>query len=502
MANPDPSSSATPASVPADAAARIAALEAELALMRRDLSRRMRARTTELAKANEKLYAELLARRAAQSTLRATEEKYRGFFEHAVEGTYQSTPEGKYLSINPALARLYGYPTVATMLDSVADIAHDIYVDPAMRRRFQEMIERDGEVRNLEYQVRRHDGTPLWISENARVARGRRGKVLYYEGTIQDISRRKAAEAAAAALGQQLLQAQKMEAVGTLAGGIAHDFNNILGAIIGYTELAQEDLPVGSPAAPNLAEVLRAALRAREHVRQILAFSRQSLPERKRIRVGAIVREALSLVRATIPSTVRIERELVARNDHAVADAAQLHQVLVNLCANASHAMRGADGVLTVRLENVVLGPGGQPVVGRLPPGPYLKLSVRDTGHGIPPEVLPRIFEPFFTTKPVGEGTGLGLSVVHGIVQSHGGEIQASSAPDAGSMVMPGQEGVEIIVELRRSFPSVKIIAISGGGRINSADYLVLAKKFGVAATLAKPFGRDELKLALDTVLG
>src|SRR6185369_8641411 len=148
----------------------------------------------------------------------------------------------------------------------------------------------------------------------------------------------KEAEAAAVRLGAQLLQAQKMEAIGTLAGGVAHDFNNILAAIIGYTELALEDLPAGSPIAPHLAHVLKSAGRAREHVRQILAFSRQSVPERQPVRLGAIVREALSLIRATIPSTIRIELELVAENDHAVADPGQLHQVLVNLCANASHA--------------------------------------------------------------------------------------------------------------------------------------------------------------------
>ena len=413
--------------------ARIAELEDELVRMRRDFSRRVAARTAELRKANEKLYQEIIQRRLVEQSLRIMEEKYRGFFEHAVEGAYQSTPKGKYLSINPALARLYGYDSVETMLAAVSDIARDVYVDPTMRRSFKELIERDGEVRNLEYQVRRSDGTPIWISENARVARGRRGRVLYYEGTIQDITRRKTAEAEAAALSQQLLQAQKMEAIGTLAGGVAHDFNNILGAILGYSELALDEVPPGSPAAANIAEVLQAARRAREHVRQILAFSRHSAPQREPVRVGPILHEALGLVRATIPSTIRIEREIATEADQVVADAAQLHQVIVNLCANASHAMGGRDGVLRVRLESVTLGPGQTPAFGRLGPGPYLKLSVHDTGHGIPPEVLPRIFDPFFTTKPVGTGTGLGLSVVHGILQSHGGDIQVESTPNVGS---------------------------------------------------------------------
>jgi PAS domain S-box-containing protein len=412
---------------------RVAELEAELARMGRDLTRRVKERTAELTKANEKLYTELLARREAETALRVTEEKYRGFFEHAVEGTYQSTPEGKYLGVNPALARIYGHASPAAMLAVIGDIAHDIYVDPAMRQRFQELIERDGEVRNLEYQVRRRDGTPIWISENARVARGRRGTPLYYAGTIRDITRRTEAEAEAARLGAQLLQAQKMEAIGTLAGGVAHDFNNILGAIIGYTELAQEDVPAGSSAAANLGEVLKAALRAREHVRQILTFSRQSEPERKPVRLTPVVREALSMLRATLPSTVRIESELVAQADHTIAAPAQLHQVLVNLCANAGHAMRERGGTLRVRLENETLPPGARPAGRSLPAGLYLRLAVSDTGHGIPADVIPRVFEPFFTTKPVGEGTGLGLSVVHGIVQGHGGAIAVESAPGLGA---------------------------------------------------------------------
>ena len=351
-----PTGEPTPPPATTDAA-RVVELEAELARMTRALSRRVAARTAELRKSNEQLYQELIGRREAEHTLRATEEKYRGFFDHAVEGAYQSTPAGKYLSVNPALVRLYGYSSVGEMQDAVGNIAEEIYADPDMRRRFQEMIERDGEVRNLEYQVRRRDGTTIWISENARVARGWRGKTLYYEGTIQDITRRKLAEAEAARLGEQLLQAQKMEAVGTLAGGIAHDFNNILAAILGYAELALDDLPAGAPARDSIAEVIKAARRAREHVRQILTFSRQSSPHREPVRVGEVLREAVGMVRATIPSCIRIELENLAANDWAVADAGQLHQIMVNLCANASQAMAGRDGTLSIRLENMTLAP-------------------------------------------------------------------------------------------------------------------------------------------------
>ena len=168
-------------------------------------------------------------------------------------------------------------------------------------------------------------------------------------------------------------------------------------------------------------------------MRQILAFSRQTPSERRLVHVGAIVEEVIHLLRATIPSTIAIRQEIATDFDQTIADPAQLHQVLLNLCTNASHAMGAKGGILTVRLENVALGGPERPPVGHLPEGAYLKLSVQDTGHGIPPEILQRIFEPFFTTKPVGEGTGLGLSVVHGIVKSHGGEIHVASSPGAGS---------------------------------------------------------------------
>jgi signal transduction histidine kinase len=302
-----------------------------------------------------------------------------------------------------------------------------------MRRRFQELIERDGEVRDLEYQVRRRDGVTLWICENARVARNSRGEVLYYEGTIQDITRRKQAEAEAARFEHQLFQAKKMEAIGTLASGISHDFNNILVAIIGFTELSIRNLPPESLVVELLNDSLAASLRAKELVNQILTFSRQSAPKRHPIRVGAIILEVLTLLSVSLPANVRARADLASAEDGAVADGAQLHQVLVNLGTNAIHAMREKGGELVVRLEQVAVGAAGVPAIGQLQPGSHLRLSVIDTGHGIPPEALDHLFEPFFTTKPAGEGTGLGLAVVHGIVRAHGGEILVESAVGAGT---------------------------------------------------------------------
>lgn len=231
----------------------------------------------------------------------------------------------------------------------------------------------------------------------------------------------------------QLIQSEKMRAIGTLAGGIAHDFNNILGAIIGFGELAMEDVPKDGAAARNLRQVLKGGQRAKEVVRQILAFSRQSGPKREKTRVGTVIEETARLLRATIPATVVIRTRIGTSDDVVMADATQLHQVLMNLGLNASHAMRDHDGVLTFALDDFEVPEGGCREAPGLRPGPCLRLAVTDTGHGMDRAVADRVFEPFFTTKPVGEGTGLGLSVVHGIIEHHGGEIAVESEPGVGT---------------------------------------------------------------------
>jgi PAS domain S-box-containing protein len=370
------------------------------------------------------------ALRAARRALLANERKYRGFFENAVEGVYQSTVEGRYLDANPSLAKLYGYATPREMMKAIGNIARDVYVQPDMRRRFQGMIERDGEVRDLEYQVRRRDGKVLWISENARVVRSRMGRILFYEGTIRDITPLKEAEAGAAKLEHQLRQAHRMEAIGTFASGIAHDFNNMNAAISGFSELALEDTPAGTPAQKYMREVLAISHRAADLVRQILLFSRQTPPVRKTIRLWTVAEEVATLMSATLPPNIEIVKESLVADDRSVADPGQMHQVLLNLCANGIHAMHERGGRLTVRLEDE------EAVInGSTAPERRLKLSIGDTGHGIPDDVRERMFEPFFTTKPAGRGSGLGLSVVHGIVRNHGGEIQVSSKVGAGTTV-------------------------------------------------------------------
>ncbi|MDT8301111.1 MAG: PAS domain-containing protein [Sedimentisphaerales bacterium] len=250
-----------------------------------------------------------------------------------------------------------------------------------------------------------------------------------------DITKLKKAENEKMELELQLSQKQKMEAVGTLAGGIAHDFNNILGAMQGYLELSLDDLSEDNIVRDHLEQIMSCVSRATKLVKQILTFSRkdQEKQEKEPLQISSIVKEVLGMLRSSLPATIKISRKIKADASMILADSTQIHQVLVNLCTNASHAMGKNGGLLEVSLENVVFESETRVGDEYLKPGQYVKLSVSDSGHGIEKEVLDRIFEPFFTTKKANEGTGLGLSVVHGIIKSHDGAITVSSTRGEGT---------------------------------------------------------------------
>jgi PAS domain S-box-containing protein len=250
------------------------------------------------------------------------------------------------------------------------------------------------------------------------------GRITQFVGVMRDCTEQEALE-------RQLRQTQKLEAIGTLAGGIAHDFNNILAAIQGYTELALDAMPEGDEARQDMAQVLKASQRATDLVRQILTFSRPTEQAQRPVELRLIVDEALKLLRASLPSNIEIHAEVARDGAKVLADPTQLHQVLMNLCTNAHHAMRDSGGILEVRLQSTTLKAAAATALS-IAPGEYLCLEVRDTGSGIDAETLERIFEPFFSTKGV-EGTGMGLSIVHGVVKSCGGAIHAKSKPGKGS---------------------------------------------------------------------
>jgi CheY-like chemotaxis protein len=255
------------------------------------------------------------------------------------------------------------------------------------------------------------------------------------EARDREIEERKRAEEERTRLEHHLARIQRIEAIGVLAGGIAHDFNNILSAIIGYTELCRKQMnDLGAPTT-YLDQVLKASVRAKELVLQILTFSRQTKQEMKPVMLGLAVKEALTLLKATLPSSIEI-RERTGAAGLILSDPTQIHQIIMNLCTNAAHAIGPMGGVIDVAVDREAVDSSPRSRDLALPPGPYLKISITDSGHGMPSEIMKRIFEPYFTTKEVGHGTGLGLSVVHGIVRNNGGAITCESTPGEGTTFM------------------------------------------------------------------
>ncbi len=352
---------------------------------------------------------------------------------HAPTGIYKvDFNTGKLVSVNDVMCEYTGYTKEELLNMQALDLLTE-----ESQKHFQDKLDGlfNGKQipRTVEYKAKAKDGHEFWILLDARYEYDKNGKPKGATVVAHDITDRKRAEAEKLRLEDQLQQAQKMEAIGTLAGGIAHDFNNILSVIIGYTELVLMNGNVDSEVKQNLKEIFNASKHARDMVKQILAFSRQNKQERRPIQVSHIVKEALKMLRASLPATIKIQQKIEKNTGIIKADPTQFHQVLMNLCTNAAHAMHEKDGVLEISLSNIDLDQNAVARHPKLKPGPYLKLSVSDTGHGIHPEAQDRIFEPYFTTKEKGEGTGLGLAVVQGIIKSHNGAVTVESEVGQGS---------------------------------------------------------------------
>ncbi|MGO9374065.1 MAG: PAS domain S-box protein [Syntrophobacteraceae bacterium] len=326
--------------------------------------------------------------------------------------------------VNPAFERITSYSSDELIGRHTRILKSDAQ-DQAFYTNIQKTLAR-GEVWSGLISAKRKDGTLYQVQALSSPVKDLSGNIINYINISRDVTLENKLE-------RELRQAQKIESIGTLAGGIAHDFNNILGIILGYAELAQTSATTKSPQHKHLTQVLQAALRAKDLVSQILTFSRQTEQKKQPLQIAPVVKEALKLLRSSLPTTIEIrpEIEIPPENDVVLADPTQIHQVLMNLCTNAAHAMRTSGGVLSVCLSEVdasaVSGPPG------LRTRPYLRLAVTDTGDGMDAAVMERIFDPYFTTKGVGEGTGLGLSVVQGIVKNHGGVITVYSEPGRGT---------------------------------------------------------------------
>lgn len=403
-------------------------LENTLTKVRDELEMRVAERTANLQRANHRLQAEILQRKQAEDALRDSQERLKAIFETASDAIVTVDLHNVLTSVNRTGEVIFGYRRklmVGKPLDAF------LTPESAMlaRERTQKAIKGESLSSSFELEGQHQGKTKVPLEAKAR---------LLYDGkkpiglvcVFRDITERKRLE-------EQLRQAQKMEAIGTLAGGIAHDFNNILSAIIGYAELATYDIPQASPLQDTIQEVLTAGNRAKDLVQQILTFSRRHEHERKPIHLHLIVNEALKLLRASLPTTIDIQSYIRKDVGHILADPTQIHQVLMNLCTNAGHAMQDTGGLLEIRLDPVDIDINNVFTTHHptLQPGPHVRLKVRDTGHGMSSEVLERIFEPFFTTKEIGQGTGMGLAVVHGIITSHNGAITVRSAPGQGTAV-------------------------------------------------------------------
>ncbi len=491
-------------------------------------------------------------RKRIEAALQQSEKKYRKLYEDAAIGIFHSSFEGRFLDVNPALAKMLGYEKPHEVVDSIYSIAEQIYVEPQARDEVIAQALAKGETVKVENLYRRRDGSEWNAYLHLRYVLDSNGRPFYLEGFVEDITERKKAEKALQEseekyrlliekaneaifiaqdevvkfpnpktieitgysedelatmqfanlihpedrqmvseryrqrlngqnppsnyafriinklgselwlqinsapikwegrpatinfinditeqrkLEEQVRQAHKMESISTLAGGIAHEFNNMLAIIIGNAELAIDDIPESNPSADCIQEIRNAGLRAKDVVLKLLSVSQKTSTSRKPLQISTAIKESLHLIRKTIPATIEIKSNLTSKTEMIMGDPTEISQILINLCTNSVQAMRDQTGVIEVNMETIQLDRQSSMRHQELKPGNYAKLTIRDSGEGIEPELIDRVFDPYFTTKDIDKGLGMGLAVVLGVVNNHDGAINIESVVGKGTTV-------------------------------------------------------------------
>ncbi len=400
--------------------------EQELINYKNNLEDTVKRRMSELIEINNKLQLEIKERKSAEIALYESEKLYRTLIEKANDAVFlleaQGDDVGKIISANDAAAQMHGYNFDELLTLNIKELDTPETAAEA-EGRFQQILAGEWIIGEITH--KKKDGTVFPVEISAGLLDfGEKKYILAFD---RDITERKKVE-------YDLIQSQKSEAMGTLAGGIAHDFNNILGTIIGYAEMVEIfDLKEDSPAREKVQEVIRAAYRAKKLVEQILTFSRRVKYERVPVLLDPLINEVLGFIKAILPPNITVQYNVKYKSALVMADSTQIHQILMNLCTNAMHAMRTTGGMVNITLDKQCVK-GISSLMLDLEPGDYVKLIVSDSGEGMDLETMERVFDPYFTTKEKGEGTGMGLSVVQGIVKNYDGSIIAESGEGVGSV--------------------------------------------------------------------
>lgn len=381
-----------------------------------------------LLKICSSIFAKALHYKSTAKTGIRAEQRFRKLFSEIEDVVFITTPAGRFLEINPAGSQMFGYSTKELMS---LNIEKDLYVNPAERKKYQETINAKGQVKDYELELKTKEGDKIFVLATAKAVKEKTGKIIAYQGILRDVTYKKQLE-------QQLFQAKKMESIGMLAGGVAHDFNNILTTIIGNAELSLMDLDKEHPVNHNLENIIIGVKRAEDLIHQLLAFSRRQMIQPKIVDINKEITELHSMLERLISEDIRFELGLKKDLSYIKADPVQIQQILVNLIVNANYAIKkqkdkSQSKKIRIITDETVLTKKFTDQYAGSREGKYILIAVQDTGIGMDEETKENIFEPFYSTKKEGEGTGLGLSTVYGIVKQNNANIYIESEVGVGT---------------------------------------------------------------------